>query len=212
MFTEIKNFLVNEKELEFGWQKFWSLIFLLIAGTMSFFSYTHIGLLWDTQLKFTPGFVSTVIGILLVAPLYLRNILKWNRSVYSIISFVLILLVFSSFVELSTGGNHNNNLIFALISISLVLSWLGIRGVAGISWILVLGSAVYSVIVNNLALEFYGFIYVVFGFLGLLMHTGLNPGAFLKNIKNEYSTYASDSATFVKEEIEETGSITKNIM
>ena len=166
MFKRIMNFLVNDNELESEWQKLLSLIFLCMAGLMSFFSYTDIGFLWDTQLKFAPGFVSTIIGIVLVSPLYLRNILKWNKSIYSIISFVLILLVFASFIELATGGNHKNNLVYALIAISIILSWLGIRGIAGISWILVLASAVYAVIVNNLALEFKGFIYICLGFLG----------------------------------------------
>lgn len=211
MFKRIKDFLVDDKELESGWQKLLSLMFLLIAGIMSFFSYTHIGLLWDTHLVFTPGFVSAIIGIVLVAPLYLRNILKWNKSIYTIISFVLILLVVASFIELATGGSHKNSLVYSLIAISIVLSWLGIRGIAGISWIIVLASAVYTVIVNNLALGFNGFIYICSGFLGLLMHTGLNPGMLVKNIKEEYSSTAIHAKNAVKSEIEETGKMASNI-
>jgi len=208
MFKRIMNFLVNDNELESEWQKLLSLIFLFTAGLMSFFSYTDIGFLWDTQLKFTPRFVSTIIGIVLVAPLYLRNILKWNKSIYAIISFVLILLVFASFIELATGGNHKNNLVYSLIAISIILSWLGIRGIAGISWILVLASAVYIVIINNLALGFNGFIYISLGFLGLLMHSGLNPGMLFKNIKEEYSSTAIHAKNVVKSEIEKTGEMT----
>lgn len=133
---------------------------------------------------------------------------KWNKSIYAIISFVLILLVFASFIELATGGNHKNNLVYSLIAISIILSWLGIRGIAGISWILVLASAVYIVIANNLALGFNGFIYISLGFLGLLMHSGLNPGMLFKNIKEEYSSTAIHAKNVVKSEIEKTGEMT----
>ncbi len=130
-------------------------------------------------MKFTPGFISAIAGIVLLAPLYMRGILKWNRSPYTITTFILILLVVGSFVELATGGNDNNRITYSLLAISIILSWVGIRGVAGLSWILLLAAAVYSVIINNLALGFSGFIYITAGFLGLLMHTGLNPGSFL---------------------------------
>ena len=210
MIKRIKNFLVNDKELESSWQKLLSLIFLSLASLMSFFSYTQVGYFWDSHLKFTPSFVSAIIGIVLVAPLYLRNILKWNRSIYTMISFVLILLVFASFTELATGGNPKSSLIYSLIAISIVLSWLGIRGIAGISWILVLAAAIYAAIVNNLALGFGGFIYICSGFMGLLLHTGLNPGMFIKNIKEEYSSTAVRAKNAVKSEIEETGKMTNN--
>ena len=211
MFKKIKSFLVNEEELDSEWQKILSLIFLLLAGSMSFITYVHIGTFWNTTLKFTPGFISAIIGIVIVAPLYLRNVLKWNRSVYTILSFVLILLVFSSFIELSTGGNQKNSLIYSFIGISVLLSWLGIRGVAGISWILLVAATVSSLIVNNLALGFYGFLYILFCFLGLIMHTGLNPGALFKDLKDEFSRPVISAADVAKNEISETGKMINKV-
>ena len=203
MIKRMKDFLVNDEEIDSGSQKLLSLMFLFIAGLMSFFSYTHIGWLWDTKLSFTPGFPSAIFGLVLTAPLYLRNILKWNRSIYTILVFILILLVFSSFVELATGGNRKNTITYSLLAISVTLSWLGIRGVAGVSWILLMTAAVYSAIVNTLALGFYGFIYVTFGFLGLLIHTGLNPGDLMKSIKDEYSSTTVRAVNGVRAEVEE---------
>ena len=208
MIKRIKDVLVNDEEIDSGLQRFLSLMFLLIAGLMSFFSYTHIGWLWNTKLSFTPGFISTIFGLVLIAPLYLRNILKWNRSIYTILAFILILLVFSSFVELATGGNHKNTIIYSLLAISVALSWLGIKEIAGISWILLLAAAIYSVIVNNIVLGFYGFIYVTFGVLGLLMHTGLNPGELMKSIKDEYSSTTVHAVNGVRAEIDEVKNVT----
>ena len=80
-----ENFLVSDEELDIEWQKLLSLLFLLIAGSMSFFPYARNGLIpWiNKPLTFKPDFVATIIAIVLVAPLYLRNILKWHKSVYS---------------------------------------------------------------------------------------------------------------------------------
>ncbi|MEM9273017.1 MAG: hypothetical protein AAGA80_08655 [Cyanobacteria bacterium P01_F01_bin.143] len=180
------SFLVDDKELDKTKLRLVSLIFLFLSGMMSFFEYTQRGWLWDSHVSFQPGFVSSLLAILLTSPLYMRGILKWNKSVYTIISFILIMLVFASFIELAMGGNGKDSIITALLAASIVLSWLGIKEVAGICWILVIAAALISTIVNNLILGFYGFIYIVSGCLGLVLHSGLNPGQLLQGIKNEY--------------------------
>lgn len=212
MFKQAKDFLVDDREIDSGWQRLLSLMFLSVAGLMSFATYTHDGWLWDTKLSFEPDFIATIVGLVLVAPLYIRGILKWNRSVYTIMSFILILLVFASFVELAMGGNSSKKtLTYSLLAVSVTLSWLGIRGVAGASWILLLAAAVYSAMVNNLALGFSGFIYVAFGFLGLIMHTGLNPGALMKSIKDEYSSSNIHTVNAIRAEIKEVSIVTGKI-
>ena len=193
------SFFVNNKELDGNKLRLLSLIFLLLSGSMSFFRYTHHGWLWDSHLSFQPGFVSSVFAILLTSPLYMRGILKWNKSAYTIISFVLIMLVFASFIELAMGGNGRNSVITALLATSVVLSWLGIKEVAGICWILVIAAALTSTIVNNITLGFYGFIYIVSGCLELVLHSGLNPGQLFQGIKNEYLLDSGDTLSSLGE-------------
>lgn len=211
MMKHIKKFIISDQELTGDHQKLLSMIFLFLSGAMSFSSYVHVGLIWNTKLSFTPSFISAVLGILTVCPLYLREILKWNRSVYSIISFALISLVFSSFIELSLGGNDKSALVYALLAIAIVISWVGIKCVAGISWALLLLVGSYSIIVNNLAFGFSGFVYVLFGFLGLVLHTGLNPGELLNGLKSEYSAEIIDVKTSVKDEISAVGDVVNSI-
>jgi len=207
MFNKIKDILVNDKELDFSWQRLLSLIFLCVAGYMCSLSYIAKDWIFDDELTFYPRFLSAIIGISLIAPLYFRKILKWNKSIYSIISFMLILLLFSSFVELAMGGNEKSNWMYAMISIAVILSWLGIRGIAGICWIIVAIAAVVCVILNNYILGFNGFIYICSGFLGLLLHTGLNPGELVKSIKDEYADTTNNAKKEIKTQIKETGQI-----
>lgn len=201
MLGKLKNAVTDDSELDASWIRLLSLVFLGVSGAMSFFEYTHIGWLWDTTLTFVPRFISTIIAVVFVAPLYLRRILVWNRSIYSILSFILILLVFASFIELATGGNDKNSIVLALLTASALLSWLGIRAVASIAWVLALGAAIYAALENNMAMGFYGFIYIGSGFLGLVLHSGLNPGELFKGLKNEYSPAALSATGAIKTDI-----------
>lgn len=206
MLQHLRKAMADDNELDSENLRFLSLIFLSLAATMSFFEYTHIGWFWDTNVGFAPRFLSSIFGLLLIAPLYMRDILKWNKSVFTIISFILILMVFSSFIELALGGNGaQSSVTMGLLGAAFVLSWLGVRAAAGIAWVLVLAAAVLSVLTNNLAMGFWGFVYVVSGALGLILHSGLNPGNFMQALKREYFGYQA------REFLEETKEDIRNI-
>lgn len=182
----LKSLLVNETELSPENQRLLSLIFLAIAGVMSFQEYVHVRWLWDYRLTFKPGLISTSLAIAMLAPLYLRGILRWNRSIYTTVFFILVLLVFASFVELALGGNQRGQFTTAAIGVAVVLSWLGIKQVAGCCWILALATGLYSAISNNQAMGFYGYIYMLCAFLGLAFHAKLNPGQLVAGIRDAY--------------------------
>lgn len=206
MLNKIASILTSDTELEKKHMQLLSLAFLLVSGVMCFFEYTHTGRFWDSTLTFVPGFISTIIAIVLLAPLYLRGILKWNKSVYTLLSLILILLMFSSFIELALGGNGKNSIVGGLITASVVLSWLGIKEIAGISWVLALSAAILSAIENSLAMGFAGFIYIGSGFIGLILHSGLNPGHLMQGLKSEFSLSQSSlgiSKVVVEENIAE---------
>ena len=191
MLDSLEDVVLGNEALDIDIVRLLSLVALFLSGMMSFFTYTRKVNLWifswDSELTFKPGVVSTLLAVFMIAPLYLRGILIRNVSIYGVISLLLILLVFSSFVELAMGGNTRSPLIMGLLGSALILSWLGIKEVAGLAWILVLAGGVYSVIMSNIALGFYGFVYIAFGFIGLVLHSGLNPGELVQGIKSEYS-------------------------
>ena len=196
MLEGLKKAVASDNELDNETLRLLSLLFLLASGVMSFFNYTHTGvfagIFFDSSLTFQPNLISTILAICLISPLYLRGILKWSKSIYSLLSFVLILLVFASFTELAIGGGSGtSSIVIPLLVAAVVLSWLGVKAVAGASWGLALAAAIYSAIVSDLAMGFAGFIYIGSGFIGLVLHSGLNPGELFEGIRSEYSGSAA---------------------
>lgn len=204
--------ITDDTELSAGALRGLSLFFLLAAGVMSFFEYTQINTGWfnglfgnsESRLTFRPGMIATIIAILLTCPLYLRGILKWNKSIYTILSAILILLVFASFVELALLGGNDNVTIISLLLSAVVLSWLGMKAVAGVSWALALSAAIYSMVSSSMIMGFYGFIYVTCGFLGLVLHSGLTPGGLVSSMIEEYTPYAKEASGVISSDISET--------
>ena len=195
MLEGLKKAVASDNELDNETLRLLSLLFLLASGVMSFFNYTHTGvfagIFFDSSLTFQPNLISTILAICLISPLYLRGILKWSKSIYSLLSLVLILLVFASFTELALGGNGKSSIVISLLVAAVVLSWLGVKAVASASWGLALAAAIYSAIESNLAMGFAGFIYIGSGFIGLVLHSGLNPGELFEGIRSEYSGSAA---------------------
>ena len=133
----------------------------------------------------------------------MRNIIKWNRSPYTLFSGILILLVFASFIQLILGGDgFSNSFITAGIIIAITLSWIGIRAIAGVIWILIIILSVYSMVVNNIAFGFYGFVYIVSAFFGLAFHSEMNPGNMFVEFRAEFSGLASPLGENVKSNLE----------
>lgn len=189
MFDKIRSAIADDNEMPKEWQRLGSLIFLLFAVIITFPEYTRERQWWfDSKSDIRPTFISAAIAICLVSPLYLREILKWNKSVYGLVSSFLITWVFASFVSASLIqlkgilGTVN----FYLILMAISLSWLGIRGVAGVSWIVVFILAIYNIRKVSLDMDIWGFLFVVFSFLGLCLHSGVNPGELFKGLKEEY--------------------------
>ena len=185
-------------------QRALSIVFLIISVTMAFMTYSREGMFFDSKLEIFPSFISTLIAIILIAPLYARNILKWNKSFYTLISLILFLLLFGSLVELAMGGNGlNSQVIQYLLLTAVILSWLGMKAIAGGSWLLLFPAIAISIVNNNTAMGFYGFIYVASGFIGILLHSELNPANLVKGFKEEF--VATEGAqTQIKNEINQT--------
>ena len=202
MLNKIRDAIANDNELSSESLRFLSLIALAISGSMSLFKYTQERkFLWDLELGFKPSLISALIALMLLSPLYMRKILKWSNSFYGIISFLLILMVFSSFVELIFLGGNNSKLQSMVIATALLLSWLGIRGIAGIAWIIILVFGIYNIITNNIVMGFFGFIYIAFGAIGVILHSGMNPGYLVQSLISEYTNNEeTDSPSYLKEE------------
>lgn len=162
---------------------------------------------WNTSMK--PEFTNTLIALGLIAPLYLRRLFKWNRSIYTLVSFVLILWLVASLLMLAQGGTDWQ--LYGILSVAsaVVLSWMGLRAIAGIAWLAVIGAALTTAVMNSAAMGLWGFAYIASGTLGLLLHSGVNPGELLLAFKEEYMPGARKAVTAVKGDLAETGTLVK---
>ena len=186
-FDTIVTALTSEEEFTPNWSKFISLIFLLITCSFTFFTFTKPAwFFFQKEFTLQPGLIESILGISLVAPLYLRNILKWSMSIYGIISFILIVTVFSSLITLAEGGDSSSTFTQVLIFAALLLSWLGIRPLPSIAWILVLLACILNITSVSEAMGYFGYLYILSGFLGILLHSGLNPGQLNKEFSSEF--------------------------
>jgi hypothetical protein len=211
MFEKIRVAITDDNEISKEWQRFASLAFLLFAFVLALLPYERNGLITQylRPIRITPGLLSGSLALALIAPLYLRGILKWNRSPFTTISFVLILGVFATFLEMSILGRGSfiKELNFYAVMIALALSWAGLRGIAGIAWIIVLIVGIHSVAVVHDAMNFGGFLYICSATLGLCFHSGVNPGELLSSLKEEYSPLANRMQKRVAEDVSAAGQL-----
>lgn len=206
MFAKIRDTIASDNELSNETLRLLSLFALAASGSMSLFKYTQERSWWfDSTLGFAPTFISALVALMLVAPLYIRNILKWNKSIYSIISFFLILMVFASFVELTflggSGSGRATSFQTMAIGMAILLSWVGIRGIAGIAWMIVLFFGIYNLVSNNVTFGFLGFLYITLGAIGIILHSGMHPGYLVQSLVEEYSGTSQDSLSHIRDEV-----------
>lgn len=205
MFKKIRATLTDDNVMPQEWQRFASLLLLLLAFLMAMLPYERSILFGAVHrsFNFRPGLVPSVLAVVLIAPLYLRGLLKWNKSIFSSISFVLILGVFAAFLELALFGGKGvlGRINGYMVLLALALSWIGLRSVAGIAWMIVLAAGVYNALDVGIDLGFSGFIFVCAAFMGLCFHSGVNPGELFSSLKEEYSPTAARIGKIVGEDI-----------
>ena len=200
-FKKLASVATDERAFTYGTQKVLSLVFLSFAVGLSLLSYTGTRFIFFTaDYSISPDLISGVVALCLILPLYGRGILRWSSSIYGILILVLFLAVYASLAKLALSG-HGDIQIY-LVTAAIVLSWLGMRGVAAIGWVLAFAAAVLSALSTSAAMGLSGFFFIASAFLGLLMHSNLGPARVVEEIMAEYSgavrpiavTVASDLA------------------
>ena len=195
-----------------------SVVLLLIALIILWVERRYKVFFFFTEhVRFTPTLISGLCALALILPLYMRGIFSWSSehgkvSVIDIISFALILTVTASLVQMVLGNNLKLTFQVWLLVIGICLSWLGMRPLAGLSWLLLLASMVSSILKANKVLEFDGYLLVLCTSLGLLSNTRIPFKDLCKEIWATYGQNAERIVQRMREDAEETGkSISKKI-
>lgn len=185
-FRKLVSAATDERAFTYGTQKLLSLVFLGIAVGLSLLSYTGKRFIFFTaEYSIAPDLVSGVVALCLIVPLYARGILRWSSSIYGTLIFVLFLAVYASLAKLALLGNGDVQVY--LVTAAIVLSWLGMRAVAGIGWVLAFAAAVLSALSTSAAMGVSGFVFIASAFLGLLLHSNLGPAHVVEEILAEYA-------------------------
>ena len=194
------NSITSEDQLSYKAKKLLSIIFLLVAFLISMASYTHKGWFFDTPKNIRPDFISTLIALALVVPLYARGILKWSTSVYGIIIFILFLSIFASILQIGLGDSSSEISKYLIVS-AVLISWIGFRGIAGIAWIPAIAAAAFNVISSDAALGVWGAVFLCSVTIGLLLHSNLSPANLMQSLQDEFSPLAAAKVDNIRKDV-----------
>lgn len=188
-------------------RKFLAIIFMAFPVLISFFVTFTVGIekeagilwwkkQWTEQVSFSisPSFISTLAAILLYLSVVVRYRLKnfsngLFSSVYELLIICLNILFCASFLEIffpkeiwSIPFINISSQTFLLIAI--ILSWIGMRAIAGFVWIFLFILAVIRLAGLNVAMGNLGVAYILSAFVSMGLQ--LNDLHILSSFKNDF--------------------------
>lgn len=194
------DFVTNEQEFSPTTAKLLSLVLLACAASITLMSFdTKRFFFLPAKLSITPSFLSGAVAVALLLPLYARGILRWSKSAYGLIILFLLWTVFAAIIQMGIQGKIDIS--EYLIAAAVVLSWLGMRSVAGVAWILAFAACILSIVKANTAMGGWGFVFLTSGFMGCLLHAGLTPARFVEEIRKEFQGFSPDAVKRVSGDV-----------
>lgn len=214
---KIKCWITSENEISLQNKMLLALLFLLgaiIFGCMYYgisrktYWLNPLFFLKKDELLFRfPYLIHGVAGLLLAVPLYIRNILPFKSfSPYYLLTSSMNILFFAVMAQLIIGPSNTirNDWISTMLIIAIVLTWLGIRSVAGLSWILVFGLATFNLVRSSYEMKHWGLPFLICALLSLLLQTQLSPKEFFKTIEIEFKGFSESKFSYsVKDSIQQ---------
>lgn len=218
----ISDGIINENEISRDWRKRLGIICTILAIIFGCLWYVRDGLgalltitswdltgewvdkFFDRDLKFMfpQGILNPLWGLLICFPAYLRGFVPFKTiSIYSYASFVLNFLLFTVIAQIifGAGETFTHNTMNTVFIASLILSWLGMRSIAGFGWLIVFVLAVINLISADYHLKHFGFFFILFTFSSLLFQTEFSPKNFFGTILSDFKGLKDENLTFVKE-------------
>ena len=185
-------------------KKLLSIFFLVVAFTLSLYGYSGKQfLIFPKTIWIKPNMLGGIVAIAMLLPLYARGILIWRKTLYKLIVFVLLVCVFASIANIAIDGK--STISSQLVVAAIALSWLGMRSVAGLAWVLVFVAAAYNLVTVSQAMGFAGLIFVISAFLGLVFHADIAPDRLIREMLDEYSAKSSEFRNMVSDDVNSAG-------
>lgn len=92
------------------------------------------------------------------------------------------------------------------------MSWLGIRGVAGFAWILAFAACIFSIVSTSAAMSAYGYLFVVCAFLECILHAGLSPADFVRDVSDAFHARTKPARERIGEDVSAAGELGKRFL
>lgn len=182
--------IFGEIELSGETKKILSFMFIILAIVLAWLPKER-ALFWRFTLMedgFYPNFITGAVGLMIVLPLYIRNIFKWRTtSVFSILAFLLNVTLVSTFVKIIMGGSEFQfTLITTALIVAVIITWLGMRPIVPLAWAAVFGLGALSLVENSYMMGVSGYLFIVFGFLGVLLHSELDIATLSNEVMDQF--------------------------
>jgi len=180
----------GEVELGVRSKKGLSIIFIILALVLAWIpkniKVAYI-IPWEVD-GFLPNLLTGILGLMIVLPLYIRNIFNWRTtSVFTILAFLLNAAFSATFAKIILGGGEFE---FTLITTSLIaaviITWLGMRPIVPLAWASVFGLGAIALVKTSYIMGLSGFLFIVFGFLGILLHSELDIASLTKEVSEQF--------------------------
>ena len=210
--VSLLNFLTGTKEFSSIQKRLIAIMSLLVAISLSYFEYSYVeGATWwnpwkkDTTINVSinPSLVSTSIAILLILPHYIRS--RAKISFYCLMMFSMNIIFFASVISVFVSGApwkipfisvSSQTLLFGIV----LLSWIGMRSLSGLLWLVLFSLFVFRITEINVAMGQAGVAYVITATLSIICQIFDTETSYIKCISNDFFI----AKEIIREDIEET--------
>lgn len=215
--NKFKNFFLKQQILGYRVGEIFGIILLVIPFIITLPSYECIEkiLIFEKkeEWKFQPGLISTLFAAIFYLALILRfKFFKNDNFINCIISvarafFNIYLLSCLLSIIIGTknevfGVKYSSIVIFAII-----ITWLGIKTIAGYSWILFIVLATSELAKADSAMGLNGAFFIIFLTLSLLLQIDRIDN--LQSFIDDFRGFSEEKNNIVKEDIQESNEVTK---
>jgi hypothetical protein len=184
-----------------------AIVCLLVAVFLGFIT-------WSGQTMLKPNMISTLAAIALYSAVIVRlKGLKNSFNSFSDILLSCLTIVFcASFLNLFLGDVKFDIKFFWLketveipgsvvLGLGVLLSWLGIKAIAGIVWVILFILAAIQIITLSGAMGIWGMVYVLAAFLGIIFSLKEQSSYFLDDLRNDMASITARTGRMINRDI-----------
>lgn len=207
-FGKLRSGVMNDEEITLAQKKEWGLYLAILAfvfGSLWLTSWHERFFFDEGKFKFNfPGAVNGTLGFFLCMPMYVRGFIEFKHiSVYRCVSFLFNWLLCASVMQIIFGPDNTFIKSFSNIFLfsGLLLTWLGIRAIAGLCWLLFIVAAIINLSFSNKFPQLSSFLFLACGFFSLMFQMNLVPSEIYKLFKEEFINLDSRISNSIKGDI-----------